>query len=125
MNCIKNIICSQTVTTDNGVILIPNKSITPANLSEYRLIIACNVNTPTANNQLFIQTSTGNSPVLCKYGNTLLANQVNKRIPYIVLFGDQNVDYSNGQFVIVNCSCLNARGVSGTTAVTTNDDISL
>lgn len=111
MSCVKTIICSQTSTTDTGVILIPNTPITPGNLSQYRLIVACNVNTPTANRQLFIQTTTGNSPVLCKYGNTLLANQVNKRVPYFVLFGDQNVDYDNGQFVITNCDCLNARGV--------------
>lgn len=111
MNCIKTIICSQTLTTDTGVILIPNTAITPANLDQYRLIIACNINTPTANRQLFIQTTTGNSPVLCKYGNTLLANQVNKRVPYLVLFGNQNVDYDNGQFIIANCGCLNARGV--------------
>ena len=121
MNCIKTIICSQTETTDTGVILIPNTPITPANLSEYRLIIACNVNTPTANEQLFIQTSTGNCPVLCKYGNTLLANQVNKRIPYPLLFGDQNASYTTGQFVIESCACLNARGVATSASTTTGD----
>ena len=115
MNCIKNIICSKTETTDTGVILIPNTTITPTNLSEYRLIIACNVNTPTANEQLFIQTSAGNCPVLCKYGNTLLANQVNKRIPYPLLFGNQNASYTEGQFVIPSCACLNARGSVSTT----------
>ena len=118
MNCIKTIICSKTETTDTGVILIPNISITPANLSEYRLIIAWNVNTPTANEQLFIQTSAGNCPVLCKYGNTLLANQVNKRVPYPLLFGDQNASYTTGQFVIASCACLNARGVETTTQTT-------
>ena len=111
MNCVQTIICSKTETTDTGVILIPNVAITPTNLSEYRLIIACNVNTPTANEQLFIQTSAGNCPVLCKYGNTLLANQVNKRVPYPLLFGNQNASYATGQFVIASCACLNPRGV--------------
>ena len=120
MNCVKTIICSQSVTTDTGVILIPNISITPTNLSEYRLIIACNINTPTANRQLFIQTSAGNCPVLCKYGNTLLANQVNKRIPYPLLFGNQNASYTTGQFIIPSCACLNARGT--TTEVTVSEN---
>ena len=119
MGCIQTIICSKTSTTDTGVILIPNTTITPTNLSEYKLIIACNVNTPTANEQLFIQTSAGNCPVLCKYGNELLANQVNKRVPYPLLFGDQNSSYTTGQFVIASCECLNPRGVV-TTAETTN-----
>ena len=108
--CIKNIICSKSTTTSTGVILIPNTTVAPTNLSEYRLIIACNINTPTANGQLFIQTSAGNVPVLCKYGNTLLANQVNKRVPYPLLFGNQNSSYADGQFVIASCNCLNARG---------------
>lgn len=118
MCCIKNIIISNTTTTDTGVILIPNTPITPANLSEYRLIIACNVNTPTANEPLFIQTVTGNVPVLCKYGNEILANQVNKRVPYPILFGNQNSSYPDGQFVIASCACLNARGVETTTETT-------
>ena len=122
MNCIKTIICSQTETTDTGVILIPNTSITPTNLSEYRLIIACNVNTPTANEQLFIQTTAGNCPVLCKYGNELLANQVNKRVPYPLLYGNQNSSYTLGQFVIASCACLNTRGVVTTTTANTEGD---
>ena len=121
MKCIKNIVCSTSVTTDTGVILVPNTPITPTNLSEYRLVIACNINTPTANRQLFIQTTAGNCPVLCKYGNTLLANQVNKRIPYPILFGDQNASYTEGQFVICSCAYLNARGaVTATTAEETD-----
>jgi len=116
--CIKNIICSKTETTDTGVILIPNNTLTPSNLSEYRLVIACNVNTPTANEQLFIQTNAGNCPVLCRYGNTLLANQVNKRVSYPLLYGNQNASYTEGQFVIASCACLNSRGVVTTTETT-------
>ena len=114
MNCIKTIICSTSQTTGTGVILIPNTSITPTNLSEYRFIIACNINTPTANEQLFIQTTAGNVPVLCKFGNELLANQVNKRVNYPLLYGNENGNYEYGQFVIPSCSCLNPRGAETT-----------
>lgn len=109
MNCIRTIICSQSTTTDTGVILIPNQSITPSNLSEFRFIIACNINTPTANEPLFIQTTAGNVPVLCKFGNELYAHQVNKRVNYPLLYGNQNTNYENGQFVIPSCACLNER----------------
>ena len=115
MNCIKTIICSQSTTTDTGVILVPNTPITPTNLSEYRFIIACNINTPTANEPLYIQTTLGNVPVLCKFGNELLANQVNKRVNYPLLYGNQNSNYTLGQFVIPSCSCLNRRGAETTT----------
>ena len=114
------IICSKSETTDTGVILIPNQTITPSNLSCGRLIIACNINTPTANEPLYIQTSAGNAPVLCKYGNNILANQVNKRVPYPIAFGNQNSSYTTGQFVIQSCACLNGRGTI--TAETTTTD---
>ena len=61
------IIVSKTETTGTGVVLIPNVEITPSNLGCGRLIIACNINTPTANLPLYIQTTAGNCPVLCKY----------------------------------------------------------
>lgn len=113
------LIISKTETTGTGVILIPNVDITPANLSCGRLIIACNINTPTANLPVYIQTTTGNCPVLCKYGNNILANMLNKRVPYPVLFGNQNSSYTEGQFVISSCSCLNGRGTEST--VTANE----
>lgn len=108
-NC-NTLIISKTTTTDTGVILIPNQTITPSNLSCGRLIIACNINTPTANSPLYIQTSTGNAPLLCRFGNNILANQVNKRVPYPIVFGNQNSSYNNGQFIITSCACLNGRG---------------
>lgn len=117
------IIISKTETTGTGVILIPNRTITPANLSCGRLIIACNINTPTANEPLFIQTSTGNAPVLCRFGNNLLANQLNKRVPYPILFGNQNSSYIDGQFVISSCACLNGRGTETTTTKEDNNTI--
>lgn len=127
MRCVKNLVVSKTTTTGTGVILIPNVAITPANLSEYRLILACNINTPTANLPLYIETTEGNAPLLCKYGNNLLANQINKRVPYKVLFGNQNSAYTDGQFVLCSCACLNGRGVespitqSETTGETTGE----
>lgn len=116
------IICSKSETTATGVTLIPNETINPANLSSGRLIIACNINTPTANQPLFIQTTLGNAPVLCKYGNNILANQVNKRVPYPIAFGNQNSSYATaGQFVIQSCACLNSREPETTPTDTTND----
>ena len=110
----KTIICSQSTTTGTGVILIPNNAVTPTNLSEYRFIIACNINTPTANEPLFIQTTLGNVPLLCKFGNELLANQVTKRVNYPLLYGNQNTNYTLGQFVIPSCNCINRRGAETT-----------
>ena len=108
------IICSQSETTETNVVLIPNESITPGNLSSGRLVIACNINTPTANLPLAIQTTAGNCPVLCKFGNNILANMVNKRIPYPILFGNENSSYANGQFIISSCANLNKRGTETT-----------
>ena len=103
------IVCSRSETTDTGVILIPNAPISPSNLCSGRLIIACNINTPTANLPLYIQTTLGNAPVLCKFGNNILANQVNKRVPYPIAYGNETSSYTNGQFVIQTCACLNGR----------------
>lgn len=114
MACIRRIIVSKSETIGNGVILIPNVSVTPYNLGEYRFIIACNINTPTANLPLYIQTTIGNVPVLCKYGNTLYANQLNKRVNYPLIYGNQNENYDNGQFVIPSCNCITPRGVVST-----------
>lgn len=118
----RRIIVSKSETTATGVILVSNNTITPTNLGQYRLIIACNINTPTANLPLFIQTSAGNVPILCKFGNTLYANQVNKRVNYPLIYGNQNTNYPEGQFIIPSCTCINPRGtVTETTTNTTNN----
>ena len=102
---------STVTTTDTGVILIPNRAVnTVVNASNYRLIIACNVEA-TANLPVFIQTTLGNIPVLCKYGNTLYANQLNKRRMYCIGYGNENTNYEDGQFVIF--SKVNPRGTIG------------
>lgn len=110
MNC-NTIICSQCEVADNLVVLIPNREIKNlSNTGNYRLIIACNINTPASNYPLAIQVGENNIPVLCRYGNELLANQVNKRVNYPLGYGNQNPNYTNGQFVILSCECLNSRG---------------
>lgn len=102
---------STVTTTDTGVILVPNRPVnTVVNASNYRLIIACNVEA-TANLPVFIQTTLGNIPVLCKYGNTLYANQLNKRRMYCIGYGNENTNYEDGQFVIF--SRVNPRGTIG------------
>lgn len=102
---------STVTTTDTGVILVPNRAVnTVVNASNYRLIIACNVEA-TANLPVFIQTTLGNIPVLCKYGNTLYANQLNKRKMYCIGYGNENTNYEDGQFVIF--SRVNPRGTIG------------
>lgn len=122
MDC-NTIIISSTITTGTGVILIPNRTIKNlTNTCNYRLIIACNINTPTANRPVFIQTAIGNIPVLCKYGNTLYANQLNKRVNYPIGYGNQNTNYTLGQFVITSCNCLNCKSIA--TSVT-DEEVSL
>lgn len=121
--CCDTIICSSTTTTGTGVILIPNRTIKNlTNLSDYRLVLACNISAPTSNLPVFIQTAIGNIPVLCKYGNTLYANQLNKRVNYPISYGNQNTNYAKGQFVITSCSCLNRRATTITTTTDTDTD---
>lgn len=118
-NC-NTIICSSSVTVGTGVVLIPNQPLKNlANMSTYGLIVACNINTPTANRAVYIQTPAGNAPLLCKYGNNITANMLNKRIRYTVNYGTQNTSYPNvGQFIIPSCECLNKRGNITTVALT-------
>jgi hypothetical protein len=114
MGCCNNtIVCSNLTTTDTGVILLPNRAIkNVTNLSEYRLICACNIPKASANLPVYIQTDLGNIPVLCKYGNTVYANQINTRVNYPILYGDGNENYTLGQFVIASCSCLNKKSTT-------------
>lgn len=111
MNC-NTIICSNLTTDTDSVVLIPNTPIKNlTNLGNYRLIIACNIPEPTGNFPVEIQVGENNIPVLCKYGNQILANQFNKRVNYPIGYGNENSGYTNGQFVIQSCCNLNRRGV--------------
>jgi ribosomal protein L30E len=115
MNC-NTIICSNLTTGTDNVVLIPNQTIkTLVNTANYRLVIACNIPEATANYPVFIQAENTNVPVLCKYGNEVLANQLNRRVSYPIGYGNQNSNYTDGQFVILTCCNLNKRGTETTT----------
>ena len=91
---------SSVTTTETGVILVPNREVkTLTNATCYKLIIACNVEA-TSNLPVFIQTALGNIPVLCRFSNTLYANQLKKRIMYRIGYGDENSNYTLGQFTM-------------------------
>ena len=101
-----NTMCiSSATTTETGVILIPNKIVkTLTNATCYKLIIACNVEA-TANLPVYIQTALGNVPVLCRFSNTLYANQLQKRTMYRIGYGDANNNYTIGQFTMQSNVC--------------------
>ena len=104
MNC-NTIYVSNAETTQTTVVLIPNRDIkTLENAGNYRLIICCNA-TATSNLPVFIQVGTVNIPVLCKAGNTMYANQLSKRVNYSIMYGNENDNYTNGQFVVQDRVC--------------------
>lgn len=91
---------SNATTTDTGVILIPNQEVKNlTNATCYKIIICCNVEA-TSNLPVFIQTALGNIPVLCRFANTLYANQLQKRRMYRIGYGNANDNYTLGQFTI-------------------------
>lgn len=107
MNC-NTIYCSNAETTQTTVVLIPNREIkTLENVCCYRLVICCNA-TATANLPVYIQVGTTNIPVLCHAGNVVYANQLSTRRCYPIIYGNENPDYTNGQFVIQGNICPRA-----------------
>ena len=104
MNC-NTIYVSSVIMGDADVVLVPNRDIkTLENTGCYRLVICCNA-TATANVPVFIQVNGVNIPVLCKAGNTMYANQLQKRKSYAIMYGNQNESYTNGQFVVQDRVC--------------------
>ena len=100
--------CSSVVTTDTEVILVPNREVKNlTNAGCYGLVICCGA-AAAANLPVFIRTAVGDIPVLCKAGNTMYANQLNTRIRYPIMYGNQNENYINGQFVITSRVCPKA-----------------
>ena len=96
---------SSATTTETGVILIPNRDVkTLTNATCYKIIIACNVEA-TSNLPVYIQTSLGNIPVLCRFSNTLYANQLKKRTMYKTGYGNANDNYTLGQFTMQSNVC--------------------
>ena len=120
MNNCSTIYCSNAQTTQTTVVLVPNREIkTLENAGSYRLVICCNA-TATANLPVFIQVGTTNIPVLCKAGNTMYANQLQKRVNYGIMYGNQNENYTNGQFVVQDRVCPRSSTIPATQ--TTNND---
>ena len=115
MDC-NTIYCSSAIMGDTNVVLIPNRAIkTLENTGSYRLIVCCNV-TATSNQPVFIQVNGVNIPVLCKAGNTVWANQIQKRVNYSIMYGNGNEAYTNGQFVIQNKLCPKSAEIPATTS---------
>lgn len=110
MNCNCNTMyISNVETTDTEVILIPNREVRSlTNTNTYGIII-CSSAAASANLPVFIRTVIGDIPVLCKAGNTMYANQLNTRMRYPIMYGNQNDNYPVGQFVVT--SRVNPRAV--------------
>lgn len=112
MNC-NTIYCSNATTTSTGVVLIPNQAIkTIDNTGSYRLVICCNA-TATANLPVYIQVNGTNIPVLCKAGNEVYSSQLKKRVNYGIMYGNENTNYTDGQFVIQDRICPKAATIPG------------
>ena len=113
MNC-NTIYCSNAETTQTTVVLIPNRAIkTLENTGCYRLVICCNA-TATADLPVNIQVNGESIPVLCKAGNTVYSSQLKKRVNYGIMYGNQNENYTNGQFVIQDRICPRAATIPTT-----------
>lgn len=124
MNC-NTIYCSNATTTDDMVVLIPNREIkTLENTGSYRLVICCNA-TATANLPITIQVNGVNIPVLCKAGNDVYSSQLKKRVNYGIMYGNDNTLYTNGQFVIQDRICPKSATIPATTNATTEIATSL
>ena len=118
MNC-NTVFCSNVTMGDTDVVLVPNRAIkTLENCGCYRLVICCSA-TATANLPVFIQVNGVNIPVLCKAGNTMYANQLEKRKNYSIMYGNDNANYTAGQFVVQDKVCPKASTVPA--AATTGD----
>lgn len=122
MNC-NTIYCSNAQTTQTTVNLIPNQEIkTLENAGCYRLIICCNA-TATSNLPVFINVGDTPIPVLCKAGNTMYANQLKKRVSYSIMYGNQNENYTEGQFVIQDRVCPRSTPLPTTTTTSDGEEV--
>lgn len=109
------IYCSNVIMGDTDAVLVPNRAIkTLENTGCYRLVICCNA-TATANVPVFIQVNGVNIPVLCKAGNVVYTSQLQKRRNYGIMYGSENPNYTNGQFVIQDRICPRATTIPVTT----------
>ena len=121
MNC-NTIYCSNATTTATTVVLIPNREIkTLNNCGSYRLVVCSNA-TATSNLPVFIQVNGVSIPVLCKAGNTMYANQLQKRVNYGIMYGNDNANYTNGQFVVQDRVCPKSTTIPATTTTSDSDE---
>jgi hypothetical protein len=123
---IKTMLITSATTTSTGVIFIPSETITEddlVNLDKYRMILGCNVR-PTANLPIYIQTATGLIPLFCRYAsNDIFPDQLRRRYCYTVVYGNNNVFSSLGQFVLQNSVCATeGRGTTGATKNTSAEN---
>ena len=124
MDC-NTIYVSNAQTTATTVVLIPNREIkTLENCGCYRLIICCNA-TATTNLPVFIQVNGVSIPVLCKAGNDMYANMLQKRVNYSIMYGNDNSLYSNGQFVVQDRVCPKSTSIPATQITSEEETISL
>ena len=128
-NCrpIKTIFISSITTTATGVVLVPSTTITASklfDLNKYKLIIKCNLRA-TSNLPIYIQTAIGNIPLWCRFaGNNIFPDQLRSRRCYTIVYGNNNVASSIGQFVLQNPVCpTRGRGTDATTSVTNNSEV--
>ena len=116
MNC-NTIYVSSVIMGDDSVTLVPNRAINVLeNTGCYRLVICCNA-TATTNLPVNIQVNGVNIPVLCKAGNTMYANQLQKRKSYSIMYGNQNENYINGQFVVQDRVCPRSSEIPAPTSL--------
>ena len=114
MNC-NTIYVSNATTTDTTVVLVPNRAIkTLENTGSYRLVICCNA-TAEANLPVYIQVGTTPVPVLCKAANVIYSSQLQKRRSYAIMYGNENENYTNGQFVVQGNVCPRASEIPSVT----------
>lgn len=113
MNC-NTIFCSSVINGDDSITLVPNRTIkTIENTGCYRLVI-CNNAVASANLPVNIQVNGVNIPVLCKAGNIVYSSQLQKRVNYGIMYGNENPGYVNGQFVIQDRICPRAATIPAT-----------
>lgn len=114
MNC-NTIYVSNVETTQTTIVLVPNRAIkTLENTGCYRLVICCNA-VADANLPVYIEVNGVDIPVLCKAGNVVYSSQLQKRYNYGIMYGNENPNYTDGQFVIQDRICPRAATIPTTT----------
>ena len=110
--CVKRIKISSIVQNSTGVVLIPSKTLYPLdNCQNVEMIICTSIPSITTILPVFISTSIGNLPVLCRIGNSFMIDQLNSRRCYHMAFGN-----NPNHFLIKDCVCPSKRFVTTTSS---------